>query len=268
MDHFLITRFNLKVKDWTQTRDGHEVNQTDWLEHRYELFERFCWPSIVGQSNQDFQWLVFFDIDTPEKFRSRNDELALAYRNFKPLYINGVNEFLPALVDMVKSLATHEHIITSRIDNDDLVHEHFISEVKRFARPAEELIIDFENGYQLIQINKRYEVRNYTHYFNPFLSLVESASDIKTVMRKNHRDWKSAKMIVKPGGRFWIEHIHSRNKLNSARLSLTLSGKKDWSDFGIGQALSLPSFTQILITNLTIKLSRLKVKMRRVFVGK
>ena len=43
--HFIITRFNLNL----YAQDKHDLpTRTDrWLEHRFEVFERYCLPSII-----------------------------------------------------------------------------------------------------------------------------------------------------------------------------------------------------------------------------
>ena len=46
--HFIITRFNLNL----YAQDKHDLpTRTDrWLEHRFEVFERYCLPSVAAQS--------------------------------------------------------------------------------------------------------------------------------------------------------------------------------------------------------------------------
>ena len=62
--HFLITRFNLNLYE----RDKHAAptRTARWLEHRFEVFERYCLPSVAAQTATDFRWLCLFDAATPE----------------------------------------------------------------------------------------------------------------------------------------------------------------------------------------------------------
>ncbi len=48
---YIITRFNLKVEAWTTTKNDQKVRTEDWLKHRFELFEKYCLPSVVNQKN-------------------------------------------------------------------------------------------------------------------------------------------------------------------------------------------------------------------------
>lgn len=65
--HFLITRFNLNLYE----RDKHAAptRTARWLEHRFEVFERYCLPSVAAQTATDFRWLCLFDAATPEPYR-------------------------------------------------------------------------------------------------------------------------------------------------------------------------------------------------------
>ena len=62
--HFIITRFNLNL----YAQDKHDLpTRTDrWLEHRFEVFERYCLPSVAAQTSGNFTWLCLFDAATPE----------------------------------------------------------------------------------------------------------------------------------------------------------------------------------------------------------
>ena len=57
-EHLIITRFNLNL----YARDKHDApTRTErWLEHRFEIFERYCLPSVAAQTNPNFRWLCLF----------------------------------------------------------------------------------------------------------------------------------------------------------------------------------------------------------------
>ena len=68
-EHLIITRFNLNL----YARDKHAApTRTErWLEHRFEIFERYCLPSVAAQTNPNFRWLCLFDAATPAAYRRR-----------------------------------------------------------------------------------------------------------------------------------------------------------------------------------------------------
>lgn len=68
-EHLIITRFNLNL----YARDKHDApTRTErWLAHRFEVFERYCLPSVAAQTNPNFRWLCLFDAATPAAYRRR-----------------------------------------------------------------------------------------------------------------------------------------------------------------------------------------------------
>lgn len=57
--HFIATRFNLKIEEWNTAKDGSVVLTEKWLEERFNLFEKYCFPSVANQSIKNFYWLIF-----------------------------------------------------------------------------------------------------------------------------------------------------------------------------------------------------------------
>lgn len=57
-DHFILTRFNVRVPGWARQTDD------DWLRNRISLFERYCVTSVANKTSKEFRWLVFFDVST------------------------------------------------------------------------------------------------------------------------------------------------------------------------------------------------------------
>ena len=86
--HFVITRFNLPLfrGSWGGKPDGNL--DAAWLEGRFDLFERYCFPSLRAQSCQDFRWLVLLDARTPESFRERMESLRKRYDRLVPCYLD------------------------------------------------------------------------------------------------------------------------------------------------------------------------------------
>lgn len=83
--HFIITRFNLNL----YAQDKHDLpTRTDrWLEHRFEVFERYCLPSVAAQTSGNFTWLCLFDAATPEPYRAVSKAIRPGARSSKPSII-------------------------------------------------------------------------------------------------------------------------------------------------------------------------------------
>ncbi len=103
---------------------------------RLGLFERYCLPSVVGQQGADFQWLVFFDAESPAWFRKKISEFSPA---FTPVYIDGVATD-QVIVDTISALSVvaSPYLLTTRLDNDDAIAKRHLAMVEEaFQRQGE-----------------------------------------------------------------------------------------------------------------------------------
>lgn len=266
MKHFIATRFNLKVEQWKTAKDGSIVLTEKWLEERFDLFENYCYPSVINQKNKLFYWLIFFDIDTPNVFRERIEKLTCNYDNFRPIYIDGIksltNSFKQFIIENLDN--KDDFIITSRMDNDDSIHQDFVDTIQNLAIKKHETVIDLRKGYQLDISNNVYEYRNYSNSFNPFISLVESSDKFNTVLSRMHPDWKNSdSIIINEKSPLWIEVIHKKNKLNRTQFNIPLIRKIQLSDFGIIKKLKNRNYIFVVISNLKLKSSSNFKKVKR-----
>ncbi|MDQ7961589.1 glycosyltransferase [Flavobacterium lindanitolerans] len=213
--HYLITRFNLRNPDWNVTKNNETLLTDEWMEDRMWLFENFCFPSVVAQTNTDFNWLLFFDTTTPEKYKSAITNLISDKTNIKAFYIDGMPEFYPAIQQFISEDAQNvPYLITSRIDNDDCIHKNFINEVQHKFQSQEYQAVDVIKGYSL-QVKPRYILGKKEHIFNPFISLIEKNENPKTVWFNDHTLWKKETRITQiTDKRLWMSIIHEKNKVN------------------------------------------------------
>ena len=64
-----MTHFNVKFK-WSKKGrkpSSQKPPTKKWMKHRIELFDKYCYPSIINQTNKNFKWLIFFDGDTTDE---------------------------------------------------------------------------------------------------------------------------------------------------------------------------------------------------------
>ncbi len=260
MKHFLATRFNLRFDVWKTVKDGSVPLTEEWLAERFDLFQTYCLPSVVHQKNQDFYWVVFFDTDTPKKYKKLINEIATSFKNFYPLYINGYDSLLPSFKQFIQSHLEEQDdfIITSRLDNDDVLHEDFTDTVQRLAVKKHETVIDLRRGYKMDITNNFLEFRKYYFPFNQFVSLVESAEEFNTVFSRMHPDWKySSSIIIYDIRPLWIETIHKKNMLNNVSTNANLIKNVNIREFGIKTELKEKSSVYITLYNLQLLLKNL-----------
>ncbi len=86
--HFVITRFNLPI--FPTRTNGEKVKNcdVDFLNKRLDIFETYCMPSLKNQTNQNFQWLVLFDVNTPDVIKKRLGQVEKQMENLSVCYFD------------------------------------------------------------------------------------------------------------------------------------------------------------------------------------
>ncbi|HEY9825634.1 MAG TPA: glycosyltransferase [Stenomitos sp.] len=215
VQHFLLTRFNVRV-NYSVERIG--INP-DWLFHRFKLFEQYCYPSVLAQTNSDFKWLVYFDADTPQSFKEKISNYA-KWENFLPIYLD--TEFSDQINQkIIADLVSQEtdYVITTRMDNDDAISKDFIAMIQANIQENDYEFISFENGYVLN--GERLYAFKYLN--NPFMSLVErvnssSNTQVQTILCGEHSQIsKQAAIRSIRMSPVWLQVVHGRNVSNRTR---------------------------------------------------
>jgi len=218
--HFLITRFNLK-STWSEDKNGIETNTEAWLENRYHLYQKYCFSSVKNQKTKNFTWLVYFDSDTPNKYKEINNSMKSNFSNFVPVYKSSYNEFLDDIGKDLKEYINERrkiptHVITTRLDNDDALHRDSVDAIQSCFNNQHLGIIDIIKGYGY-RISNRKILTKRNYKLNPFISLVEELGDaleIKTVYNRPHTEWTDVNYTPYTKKRLWMQIIHEKNIVN------------------------------------------------------
>lgn len=230
--HILLTRFNVA----TPGREAPIRNTPGWLERRFDIFERYCLPSISAQSRSDFSWLIYFDSQTPTLFKERIERDRKVF-NFTPKFVD-----LFEIEEIVKELAsslpeTPEMLLTTRLDNDDAVSLDFIERIHSAAETAKDgTVLNFTNGLAL-RNEALYSARDLS---NPFTTLVERVpTSPKTIWSAQHHElgnkWTLAQVDAPP---VWLQVIHGENVTNRVK-GKRLSRKILANRFAISDGVSI-----------------------------
>jgi hypothetical protein len=235
--HFVITRFNIKNRGWIRDNKNLEVNNDEWLKYRVGIFEKFCLPSIINQTNKDFLWLVFFDISPSDFLKGKIRIWEKDCINFRAVYVEDYESFINHEISGALSNyrdGSKKYIITTRFDNDDVFHRDAVRTIQRNFKPVPKAVIDLEKGYCLSLESKLLYKRKYRS--NPFISLIEEVGQnrkILSVMHEGHPAWiNKVPFIPVRNTPLWIQVIHEKNVSNSVKGSIMIS-KKALKDFGI-----------------------------------
>lgn len=242
--HFILTRFNLLL--WNKDKEGKKVRTETWLEHRFDLFERYCLPSIIGQTCQDFQWIVLFDSTTPEKYKERIAEYQKKCSQLIPVFVRpeGGRNFAQIFRDEVvkrvqefKCSKSSSRVLTTYLDNDDALNERFVEDIQRRADELpDRTFITYDNGYQLFT-DYSYMMR-IRYPRNHFMSVVESGepATLKTIYGYGSHYYvekiEGAKVEHVKKLPMWCEVIHEKNMGNDAYFLLGARTVKEAKGFG------------------------------------
>lgn len=255
-EHFIITRFNLRRPDWSATKNGTKVLTTEWLNHRLELFNNYCFPSVKSQTNRNFTWLVFFDSETPQHVKAEIDQLQQSFSNFQPVYVTDMNDFLPSIQSKLRA-SSATHIISTRLDNDDAIAIDFVETIQQQFTTQEFEAIDLVTGFtlQLSAAGVYFGIKKQLN--NPFISLIErNTASLKSVWHISHAAWKRVAQVKRIYDKqLWLAVIHDQNKVNQFDASKSYPIDQALDKFG------LPSSTKTRLISQSVPASKWRTRL-------
>jgi hypothetical protein len=242
--HLIITRFNLNI--WGRDKLNNITLGEDWLEQRFCLFEQYCLPSVLSQSDKNFMWLCFFDAETPTKYLQKINTYHNSIPELKSVFLtesegfDNYNSIIKKTILNEFNSAKNDISITTRLDNDDSIHIDFVKRLNQIAVSTKykDQFCVFEYGYQYFATSNFITRIKYPN--NHFTSRIEKEltdiNDIKTVLAIKHSHLRKKNItenfyvnkIIDKRNPFWIEVIHERNVANDLFLSFRI---KDISNF-------------------------------------
>ncbi len=216
--HFLITRFNL---NYSKSNSLKPVSE-EWISSRLAIFQRFCLPSILNQSNKNFTWFLYFDTNTPEKYKQVVADLEASHLFIKAVYIENADMLIPSLNKEIKERLEvgTEYVITTRMDNDDGLHKHAINTIQQQFKNQSFAIVNLNNGLQIGINGDKCRMSSFYYISNPFVSMIEKLegnNPLKTILCKDHVLWivENKEVMVNVDYKYlWLQVIHSQNWLN------------------------------------------------------
>lgn len=216
IQHFLITRFNLRFGAMDADKRGRAVRTSDWLDDRIGLFEHYCLPSVLHQRQHDFRWLILLDRESDDRLRQRARRWAESGAGrIEPVYLPPVERQEHMARPVLERLEPDtELLVTTRLDNDDALHEDALAEVRRRVRPGRREFLNLRLGY----VTDGRAARVTSHKYSPFTTLVEprGASELRTVhcgLRHGRvRRFAPVRQIAERP--LWLRVVHDRNLAN------------------------------------------------------
>jgi len=230
MNHFILTRFNLKLW-WKADKVGTPVQTDEWLRERFRLFDTYCWRSVMAQTERNFKWICLFDEDTPQEYKERVKAYREQWDGFFPFFIgrNETANFQQCFREKVALLADKDddRVLTTYLDNDDCLRNDFIQTLQQMAAKARYgTVFSFKYGIQYYEeLNMAVRV---PYANNHFLTLYERIRDgkVRTIWTFWHYSIYKyhnihIETIATPQRPMWIETIHRGNVDNDVKMTLS-----------------------------------------------
>lgn len=217
--HYLVTRFNIRISGYgPESMNSPEMN-TEWLTERLRLFLKYCAPSVMEQTNKHFTWLIYLDHGTPQNITERIQFPEKDKITAELVFSKDFSMMLQDLVQKIKN-STTPYVITSRLDNDDIISKYFIDDIQRAFQPHHGMIINFTRGYEF-NLRKHVLTKWNARFKNQFISIIEKreSNDIKSIYGFPHwRDPADSSILNIAGQPYWIYIGH---QLNHSGLPIT-----------------------------------------------
>lgn len=214
------------------------------MELRFRLFEKLCLPSLVHQSDPDFDMVVLTAESMPPVYLERLLDLVEPLPHIHCLPV-GTDNHYKLLQKGYNSVGREgiSHRILFRLDDDDGVDRDFVRRTKKFAHallkmqgPKTPFIIAYNRGFYVRSTGDETEIFDACERapLSTGTTLVAPAGSGMNPYRFNHRKlaqhFNTFSDISVPA---FIRTIHGDNKSNPAQMGLT--HKMD--EAGIARAL-------------------------------
>lgn len=191
MKHYIVTRLCVDSKF-----QGFLDDKQEWLDYRLNLFNDFYVKGMESQTNKNFEVVLLVSA----KYKNLDFSKFNIKTNMSMFFFEGSwrEDFSNRVI---KHLDQDETVITSRVDSDDMLCQHYVENIQKNARI--DSIMD-HNCYYMVDKNFKKSAIISTSCNSMFISTCFKARDFvtKNVCAYNHRllkdkpFWKSKKKII------------------------------------------------------------------------
>jgi len=178
--HLLLTRH--AVAD--RARLGKVAIDHEWFARRCDMLTRYTLPSVRAQTVSNFRWLLFFSPEYGQEMVPVRAALA-SYPAARLLPL--VSEWGACEQEVCKvmrsEVTTESHVISTRIDSDDVMAPDFMEIVQaQFAGQYDRTFLNFEHGYA----QHGEMLTPLSDPANAFQSVIERVEDMQGILAWHH----------------------------------------------------------------------------------
>lgn len=256
--HFVVTRFNVRTENpnWSNDKNNNPVLTDDWMRYRISIFQEYCLPSVLNQTCCNFEWIICLDTETSVQYKAYFDKLRTEHSFIVPIYADNMADFNKKYKAYIINNTNVHYVITSRLDNDDLVHKDYIRIIQEQFNDQKFQAINFTKILMISNMRKDKLFISYS-FSNHFISLIEKINNqhIEGCYSRKDRAWGTIKSITHIVGKPYVmETINDKNLLNKF-IGLPILKKTNLNDFALKGIYKnrLFDFDAIRLKNLGIR---------------
>lgn len=222
MDHFIITRFQLPdmLDDNIRQSDKYYLS-------RFNLFKSYTYPSIIGQTCQNFTWIIATHVTTSSVIKQMLKDLIQS--NNRIVLLECDSNWRNVVTSYIREHTSANHVIMTRIDDDDLLYNNAIRDVQHFYHP--------DVKFHCVYFANIYHFHADTGRVDPMIGKGAAAIGVSTITNRamypdhNIYNYNHNKLLMNPDGDknysltirdtgcvFYTQHAYNHSKLNSLKL--------------------------------------------------
>lgn len=233
MKTIIVTRFNLNLRFGAPKREESLIPEdfyknTNYLDKRFALFEKYTVNSIVNQSCLPDEWIIYLHKETPGKYIDYMESLKKEHSFITTVLLDNEESinWISILTNYLKSVYCGGGL-TARIDNDDAVSALFVEEFQKKAKEYKEYIRTGKSFFLSARYGIQYDIKtgdliNVHDMHNHFLGMHCDVSE-----RQNNVYWfdhttigLKKTVLVDSKHPLWMEVLHDSNYGNSVHWRL------------------------------------------------
>lgn len=196
MTSLLLTRFAVR---YGRTGVRPEPLSQAWFDGRFDLFERYCLPSVQRQTWADFRWYIYVDaaVETwvSDRLRAYDPRIEIRTEDYHcpPADLTG-------------------RVVSTRLDSDDAIAPHVMARIHAEAEAASStpLLVDFATGYHWHHQRRI----GYVGRGRAFKALIEDGPRYHGVYVHKCEDMPSHFRTVRVDAPAWLRVVHGGNLTN------------------------------------------------------
>lgn len=220
------------------------------MELRFRIFEKLCLPSLISQSDDDFEMIILTAESLPPQHMERLLDLLDPWPNLHCMPVGPSNHYkLLQEAYAAVPLRGASHKIAFRLDDDDAVDRDFIKRTKHLAHGMIPLlgrktpfIIAYNRGFYVRTTGDEVEIFDACEKapLSTGTTLVTRAGDGANPYRFNHRKLSQHfNVLTDISVPSFVRTIHGDNKSNPTQMGITHKMKPDQIEAALDQHFGL-----------------------------